>query len=385
MSTLEAWKKMREVCIVGVGLHKFGRWPDKSIRAMGREAILAALEDAGADFKDIEAAFSGRVQFPTGTGQEVVGELGQPGILIDNVEKACASSSTAVRVATWVVGAGLYDVVLCVGVEKMQRGLLGAVWDPSQASYIQLMGMAIMPGVYAMRAMRHMKEYGSTREHFAQVSVKSHRNATMNPYAQYQQAMTLEEVLNSRMICDPLTLYQCSPTTDGASACIVCAKSVAQRFRGKPVTIAGWSSGTPEYSPVGVGGDVAEGFIARLAKEAYERAGVGPQDVKVCQVHDAFSPGEVFAAEELEFCPIGEGGRYIWEGQTDIGGEHPINTDGGLESRGHPMGATGIAQVTEIVHQLRGEAGQRQIPGNPKVGLTHNVGVGGCNILVFTV
>jgi acetyl-CoA acetyltransferase len=350
---------------------------------MGREAILAALEDAGADFKDVEAAFSGRVQQVTGTGLEVVGEVGQPGILIDNVEKACASSSTAVRMATWVVGAGLYDVVLCVGVEKMQRGLLGAVRDESHAGYSALMGMNIMPAVYAMRAVRHMKQYDSTKEMFAQVSVKSHKNATMNPYAQYQKALTLEEVLTSRMIAYPLTLYQCSPTSDGASAAIICAREVAHRFRGKPITIAGWASGTPEYNPEGVGGDVSEGFVARLAEEAYERAGLGPQDIDVCQVHDAFSAGEVFAAEDLGFCPMGEGGQYIWQGKADINGEHPINTDGGLESRGHPMGATGIAQITEIVRQLRGEAGPRQVPGNPKVGLTHNVGVGGCNILIF--
>ncbi len=384
MSTLEAWKKMREVCIVGVGLHKFGRWPEKSVGALGREAILAALEDAGADFKDIEAGFSGRVQDVTGTGQYVFGEVGQTGILIDNVEKACASASTAIRMATWVVGAGLYDVVLCTGVEKMQRGLLGAVRDESQASYGQLMGMGIMPGVYAMRARRHMSQYGSTREMFAQVSVKSHQNATMNPYAQYQTALTLEEVLNARMIADPITLYQCSPTTDGAAAVVVCAREVAHRFRGKPITIAGWASGTPEYSPVGVGGDVAEGFIARLAGEAYERASVGPGDIRVCQVHDAFSPGEVFAVEELGFCAAGEGGEFIWQGKADINGEHPVNTDGGLESRGHPMGATGIAQVIEIVHQLRGEAGPRQVPGEPKVGLAHNVGVGGCNLRIFT-
>lgn len=382
MGTLEAWKNMREVCIIGVGLHKFGRWPEKSPGDLGREAILAALKDAGAEFKDIEAGFNGRVG--TSNGQELFGQVGQSGILIDNVEKACASSSTAVRMATWVIGAGLYDVVLCTGVEKMQRGLLGAIKDESQASYSQLMGMSLMPGGYAMRARRHMKEYGSTREMFAQVSVKNHKNATMNPYAQYQTVLTLEEVLNARMIADPLTLYQCAPSTDGASAAVVCAKEVAHRFRGKPITIAGWASGTPEYSPVGFGGDVAEGFIARLSHEAYERAGVGPKDIDVCQVHDAFSPGEVFAAEECGFCPQGEGGRFIWEGKADIGGETPINTDGGLESRGHPMGATGIAQLTEIVHQLRGEAGARQVPDSPKVGLAHNVGVGGCNVLILT-
>jgi len=384
MATLEAWKNTREVCIVGVGLHKFGRWPEKGVEDMGREAIFAALDDAGADFRDIEAGFCGRVQNVTGTGLRVFGEVGETGILVDNVEKACASASTAVRVATWVIAAGFYDVVLCAGVEKMERGLLGAVTDESQAGYSQLMGMFIMPGVYAMRAQRHMKEYGSTPEMFAQVSVKSHKNGALNPYAQYQTPLTLEEVLNARMIADPITLYQCSPTTDGASAAVLCAKEVAHRFKGKPITVAGWASGTPEYTSEGVGGDVAEGFIARLANEAYERAGVGPEDINVCQVHDAFSPGEVFAAEELGFCPVGEGGRFIWEGNADISGKHPINTDGGLESRGHPMGATGIAQVTEIVHQLRGEAGPRQVPGTPKVGLAHNVGVGGCNVLVFT-
>lgn len=383
MSTLEAWRSMREVCIVGVGMHKFGRWPEKGVGDMVREAILAALEDAGAEFRDIEVGFSGRVQEVTGTGQRVFGEVGQTGILIDNVEKACASSSTAVRIATWVVGAGLYDVALCTGVEKMQRGLLGAPPSERQASYSQLMGMGIMPGEYALRARRHMSEYGSTREMFAQVAVKSHKNGALNPYAQYQTPLTLEEVLNARMIADPLTLYQCSPTTDGATAAIICAREVAHRFRGRPITIAGWASGTPAYSPVGVGGDVAEGFIARLSREAYERAGIGPEDVDVCQAHDAFSAGEVFAVEELGFCPVGEGARFIWEGKADIGGEKPVNTDGGLESRGHPMGATGIAQIIEIVRQLRDEAGPRQVPGEPKVGLTHNVGVGGCNILIF--
>jgi acetyl-CoA acyltransferase len=383
MANVKAWKNMREVCIVGVGMHKFGRWPEKSVGDMAREAIKAALDDAGAEFRDIEAGFSGRVQRVTGTGQEIFGEMGQTGILIDNVEKACASSSTAVRIASWVVGAGLYDVCLCTGVEKMQRGLVTAGAGGSGAPYAYLMGLYLMPAVYALRARRHMHEFGSTPEMFAQVAVKSHRNATMNTMAQYQKEISLEEVLNARMIADPITLYMCSPSTDGATAAVVCAREVAHRFKGTPITIAGWSSGTPEYNPRGVGGDVAEGFIARLAREAYEMADVGPDDIDVCQVHDAFAPGEVFAIEELGFCPPGEGGKFVWEGKANIDGEHPVNTDGGLESRGHPMGATGIAQMIEIVHQLRGDAGQRQVPGEPRMGLTHNVGVGGCNIFVL--
>lgn len=383
MGKVEAWKNMREVCIIGVGLHKFGRWPEKSAAAMTREAIQAALNDAGVEFKDIEAGFSGRVQDITGTGQSVFDELGRTGILIDNVEKACASSSTAVRIATWAVGAGLYDVVLCTGVEKMQRGLVTVGAGGSGPPYGYLMGMYLLPAEYAMRAQRHMADYDTTPGMFAQVSVKSHKNATLNPYAQYQKEMSLEEVLNSRMIADPITLYMCSPTTDGASAAVICAKEAAHRFKGKPITIAGWSSGTPEYKPKSVGGDVAEGFIARLAREAYELAEIGPEDIDVCQVHDAFAPGEVFAVEELGFCAPGEGGKFIWEGKADIDGKHPVNTDGGLESRGHPMGATGIAQMAEIVWQLRGKAGPRQVPDDPKVGLTHNVGIGGCNIFVL--
>ena len=385
MGQLEAWKRMREVCVIGVGIHKFGRWPDKDVNDMAREAILAALDDAGVEFKDIQAGFSGRVTNVTGTGLRVFGEIGQHGILIDNVEKACASSSTAVRIATWVIGAGLYDVVLCTGLEKMQRGLLGAPRSEDAASYPQLMGLGIQPATYAMRAQRHMLLYGTTREMFAQVSVKSHKYGALNPNAQYQTPLTLEEVLNARMIADPLTLYQCSPTTDGATAAVICAKEVAHRFRGKPVTIAGWASGTPPYSAVGVGGDVTEGYIDNIARDAYELAGMGPEDIKVCQVHDAFSAGEILAMEDLGFCPAGEGGPFIWDGKANIEGTHPVNTDGGLESRGHPMGATGIAQIAEIVKQLRGEAGPRQVPNNPKTGLTHNVGVGGCNIFIFKV
>ncbi len=385
MSTLEAWKKMREVCVIGVGLHKFGRFADKDLGDLGREAILAAFEDAGCEAKDIQAGFGGRVFTPNTTAFRLIGEVFQTGILIDNVEKACATSSTAVRLATWAIGAGLYDVCLCVGAEKMERGLVGAVpaGMESRASYSQLMGLGIMPGEYALRARRHMHMYGSTREMFAQVAVKSHKNGAMNPYAQYQTPVTLEEVLNARMIADPLTLYQCSPTTDGAAAAVLCAREVAHKFRGKPITIAGWASGTPAYVAEGVGGDVQEGYIEQLGHEAYERASVGPKDIKVAQVHDAFSSGEVFACEDLGFCKPGEGGRFIWEGKADINGQTPINTDGGLESRGHPQGATGIAMLTEIVRQLRGEAGPRQVPGNPKVGLQHNVGVGGCNVFIF--
>ncbi len=383
MGKIEAWKKLREVCIIGVGLHKFGRWPEKSVEDMAKVAIKSALADAGAEFNQIEAGFSGRVQNITGTGLSVFGQFGRKGILIDNVEKACASSSTAVRIAAWAIAAGFYDVVLCTGVEKMQRGLVTGPVDPKRAGYVQIMGMYLMPAEYALRARRHMADYGSTAEMFAQVSVKNHKNAILNPFAQYQEEISLQDVMKARMIADPITLYMCSPTTDGASAAVLCAGDVAHKFKGRPVTIAGWSSGTPEYNSRSVGGDVAEGFVARLAREAYEMAEIGPKDVNVVQCHDAFSPGEVFAIEELGLCPMGEGARYVWEGKANIDGQVGVNTDGGLESRGHPMGATGIAQLYEIVQQLRGTAGPRQMPNTPHIGVAHNVGIGGANVLIL--
>ena len=384
----EAWKKLREVCIIGTGMHKFGRWPDKGVEAMGRIAIQEALDDAGVKFDDIQAGWCGRVNNVTATGLNVFGAMARNGILVDNTEKACASSSTAVRIATWAVAAGIYDVVLCVGVEKMERGLVtagvgGAGGDPLDAFFAYQMGLFLMPAEYALRAVRHMSEFGSTPEQFAQVSVKSHKNALKNPYAQYQIDMSLQDVMNDVMIASPITRSMCAPSTDGAAAAVICAKEVAHKYKGKPITIAGWSSGTPEYNPRAVGDDVTEGFVRRMGQEAYDLADVTPKDIKVLQVHDAFAPGEIFAIEELGFCEEGKGGQFVWDGAADIDGEVAVNTDGGLESRGHPMGATGIAMLAEIVKQLRGEAGDRQVPGDPEYGMIQNMGVGGCNIFIL--
>jgi len=221
-------------------------------------------------------------------------------------------------------------------------------------------------------------------EQFAQVSVKNHRNGYLNPNAQYQEACTLEQVMGSRMIADPITLLQCSPTSDGAAAAVLCARKVAARYGGKPIKAAGWAAGSPHYTKGGIGGDLAEGMVERVSHRAYEMAGVGPEDIEVVQVHDAFTPGEIFTIEDLGLCPEGEGGRWTMEGRTEIGGHIPVNTDGGLLSRGHPIGATGLAQIAEIVGQLRGEAGPRQVPNSPKVGLCQNVGIGGCTITILT-
>jgi len=367
------------VAILGVGLHPFGRHPDKSVGDLARVAALAALRDAGVEFKEIQAGFCGHVVQGVGTGLRTFGQLGLTGIPITNVELACASSSRAAMLAADAIAGGRYDLALIIGVEKMERGLLTGVGG-REGGYNESMGINLMPAMYAMWAQRHMHQYGTKREHFAKVSEKAHRNGALNPNAQYQKAINLEEILNSRMIADPITLYECSPTTDGASAVVLASEKRARQYTSSPVYLDTWVGGTPQY--VRGESDLSEGPNTVLAKQAYQRSGIGPEDVDVAQVHDAFSPGEVFLAEELGFCPRGEGGPFIWEGNTEITGRIPINTDGGLLSRGHPIGATGGAMITELVRQLRGEAGPRQVPG-AKTALMHNAGIGGVNVIVF--
>jgi len=372
---------MREVVILGVGLHPFGRFPEKTIEELGRQAIANALEEAGVPFRDIEVAYVGHCYQPMGTGERVVTEFGQTGIPVINTEVACTSSTQGLVRAAWEIATGLYDVALAVGVEKMERGLLGGTTAPG--SYEEVMGLLVMPALYAMMARKHMKQYGTTMEQLAMCSVKEHKNRALNPYAQYQKACTLEEVLNSRMIADPITLLMCSPTSDGASAAVICAKKKAKRYASKkPITITGWALGTSKYTR-----EAGEEFggLEELANKVYEKAGVGPEDIDVCQVHDAFSPGEIFIPESLGLIPKGEGGWWVEQGKTEINGQLPINTDGGLVSRGHPVGATGLAQVAELVWQLRGEAGPRQVPNNPKVALQHNVGLGGTVLALYKV
>lgn len=374
------------VVVLGVGLVRFGRYPDKSAEDLGREAGLAALEDAGIDFKDVEAGFHGRVQSVVNAGTSTFGQLGQHGIPVTNVELACASSSRGALLAADLIRGGIYDVCMVIGVEKMARGMLGGGGGGGGAGpgliYQVQMGMFLLPGLYAMMAQRHMHLYGTKKEHFAQVSVKAHRNGVLNPYAQYQKELTLEEVLNSRMIADPITLYQCCPTTDGASAVILCSEKYARRHTTKPVYLTAWAGGTPMF--VSGEAELSEGPNTVLARKVYEISGLTPEDVDVVQLHDAFSPGEVVGVEELGFCKPGEGGPFVWEGNTEISGKKPVNTDGGLLSRGHPMGATGGAMITEITRQLRGQAGPRQVK-NAKVGLLHNAGLGGVNVMAFQV
>lgn len=375
----------RNVYLVGGGLHPFGRYPDKSLEEIGRVAIQQALDDSGVPFEDIEVAYCGHVYQGMGAGLRVVSQFGETGIPIVNVELACASSSTAIRQAYWAIANGLYDVALVAGFEKMTRGLLNIV---PVGSYDYKMGLSVLPSAYALNAKAYMAKYEVSADAFAYVSVKSHKLGALNPNAQYQKAITIEDVKASRMISDPLTLLQCSPTSDGASALILCSETAARRYStpDKWVRVAGWAAGTQKYvanTAASAVDELAEGTVERLAHEAYTRAGVGPSDVGVTQVHDAFTPGEVLTIEELAYCKPGTGAEMVLRGETDIDGRFPVNTDGGLISRGHPVGATGAAQAIELLRQLRGEAGARQVPNHPKIGLQQNAGVGGVVVMIY--
>ena len=371
----------REVVILGVGATKFGRVTGRPLVEMAREAGLMALKDAGVDFRDVQVGFCAHCNQPLGAGADCFAQLGMTGIPVTNVEVACASHSRGVMQAADIIAGGLYDMALVVGVEKMPRGMV-PLGDPTEMSYGLRLGIMPMPGAYAMMVQRHMHDYGSTREQFAKTAEKAHRNGSLNPNATYQDVFTLEEIMNSRMISDPITMLMCSANADGATATVVCSKEKAKKYTSKPMYLVGWAGGTPMYVK-GEDAGLAEGPSEYLGKKVNEMSGMGPKDVNVAQMHDAFSPGEIFGLEELGFCPHGEGGPFVWEGNTEINGKVPVNTDGGLVSCGHPIGATGGRMIYELAMQLRGQAGKRQVPGKPRAALLQNQGLGGTNVMMF--
>lgn len=367
-----AMKPGREVVVAGVGLHPFGRFPEKSPQDLARTAALEALDDAGVGYKDIQAAYFGHVYYEgMSVGEAVLGQLGLTGIPIINVENACSSGSTGLWLAFWAVATGQFDVVLAFGAEKVPRG---PVTTTSSDSPERLIGADFMMASYAQMMRRYMSRYGAPVEAFAQVSVKAHRNAAANPYAHYKKVFTMEDVLNSRMIADPLTLYQCCPTSEGGSAAVICAREVADRYVkdvDRLVTIAGAGLRTTIY-----GGGEEGDEIAPAARDAYEMSGLGPRDIDVVQVHDAGTSGELLGIESMGLAEKGQAWKLEMDGETEIGGSLPVNTDGGLQGMGHPFGATGIRMVHELVTQLRGEAGERQVK-KANAGLAQCTGAGG--------
>ena len=364
-----------EAIIAGVGIHKFDRFPDKSVEDLGKYAIDMALADANIEFKDVQAMFlsnSGNI-YP-GIGPKTALMFGRTTIPIVNIEAACAGGGACLRMAQMAIGQGEYDVVLAVGVEKQPRGFLAPVisgYEPWQA----LAGLSENPMYWALVARRHMFEYGTTVEQFAMVSVKNHKNGVLNPNAMYQKAMTLEEVLSSRVVCDPLTLYMFCAPNDGAAAVVLCSQKAAKKYTNKPVTLASCAHRLNPYPEMNVGnyfGSKTDNkpVTTLAALEAYEKAGIGPEDLSLVELQDTDASHEIFFTEDLLLCKEGEGGRLVSSGETELGGRIPVNTDGGILSKGEPVGASALGQVYEAVVQLRGQAGPRQVK-DAKVGLCH--------------
>ena len=364
---------MEQVAIIGVGMTGFGKHPQRSLVDLAAEAARDAIKDAGIRPAQIGAGFfanglAGRLFGDFTIGQNVLWQVGINRVPVINVENACTSGSTALYLAANAVAAGQAEAAIAVGAEKMYVPEFGLI-SSGQSELDTQLGL-VAPASFALRAVRYMAEFGATPEQLAQVAVKNRRHAQRNPRAQYRDPITVEEVLASPMIVDPLTRLQCCPIADGAAAAVVCSASVARRFkRAIKLNAMVLTSGGYE-SPQDL---VRWETDYRSCRLAYEKAGVGPEDLNVAEVHDAFSISEILHYEAMGLCNAGEGVRLVAEGVTALGGRCPVNVSGGLLSRGHPVGATGIAQVFEIVTQLRNEAGERQVSG-ASVGLAHCMG-----------
>ena len=403
---------MRDVAIIGVGMTSFGKFPDKGIKELVREATVESLKDAGIEKKDIEAAYVGNSVAGLMTGQEAIrgqvtlSAMGIMGIPIFTTESACASSSVGLHLGRLAVAAGMYECVLVVGFEKL--------FDKDKRKTFQALGTAVdleeyhtyfrqaeeaspsgdklitdgagenrsvFMDMYAFITRRYMERYGWTQEHFAKISVKSHQNGVFNPHAMYRKPVSMEEVLQSGDIVYPLTRMMCSPVCDGGSAVVLCSKSFAAKLGKKPIWVAASEVGTGI-----IGTDPFDTVTRRLAAKAYAAAGVGPEDVDVIEVHDGASVGELIGLVELGILQGEDGGKWVDEGYLEISGRRPVNTSGGLVTKGHPVGATGCGMIYEIVKQLRGEAGERQIQKDVRVGLTQNgggiIGIDGATMAV---
>jgi acetyl-CoA acetyltransferase len=370
---------VRAVAIAGIGGIRFGKYGDRSLRVLGEEACIKAIRDAGMTPRDIQVAYVGNLaQWEWGQGlligHSVLREIGITKIPITRVENGCATGSNAFHEAWYRVATGACDIALAFGVEQMtvasSEKILNVFTGRQHAERDGDMGNSA-PGLFALMARRHMEEFGTTREQMAMVAVKNRQYGSLNPEAQLNQAVTVEEVLKDRMICDPLTLPQCCPRGDGAAAVVLVAGKIARKYSPIPISVAASVQVSGTYPD-----DRSYTFFdtdVRAAEAAYKMAGLGPEDIDLAEVHDCFSVAEIIHYEDLGFCRKGEGGRFIEEGHSGIGGKTPVNTSGGLLSKGHVIGATGISQIIELVRQLRGQAGGRQVEG-ARVALQHNGG-----------
>ncbi len=380
----------KRVAIIGAGYTKFDEHWDKSLRDLATEAGGKALKDAKLEGKEIQAMFVGNMSAGKFIGQEHLGALavdqaGLTPIPSTRCEGACASGALAFRQAVISIQSGDHEVVMAAGAEKMTdvkgESAVAALMGAGDHEWESAIGLTFA-GLYALIARAHMKQFGTTREQIASVSVNNHKNGAFNPLAQHPYTVTLEDVLTSTMIADPLRLLDCSPITDGAAALILASEETVKKLGiEKPI----WVLGTGQASDTLALHD-RKSFTEMLAtkaaaKMAYEKTGLTPEKIDIAEVHDCFSINEILAIEDLGFCKKGEGGKFVEEGKIALNGEKPVNTMGGLKSIGHPVGASGIRQLTDLVTQLRGLAGKTQVSG-AKIGLAQNVGGSGATAVV---
>ncbi len=370
---------MRDVAIIGVSQTKFGELWDESFRDLITTAGIKAVEDANIEGADLDAMYVGNMSAGLFIQQEHIASLiadhtGLTPIPCARVEAACASGGLALRNGIMAVASGYHDVVISAGVEKMTDVVdpTPAIATASDQEWEVQQGVTF-PSLYAMMARRHMYQYGTTREQLAMVSVINHQNGSKNPLAQFPMEISVDAVLNSTMVADPLRLLDCSPISDGAAAIILCPAEDARKYTDTPVYVKASTQASGTLALHDRKNLTTIDATVDAARKAYKMAGVGPKDIDAVEVHDCFSINGLLAIEDLGFVEKGKGGIAIEEGITHLDGEIPVNPSGGLKSRGHPLGATGIAQAAEIVWQLRGEANKRQIPG-VEIGMTHNIG-----------
>ena len=376
---------MREVAIVAAGMTRFGELWRSSLRDLFVEAANEALKSARVD--RVDSIFVGNMAAGQFVGQEHLGalladHLGMPGVAAARVESACASGGVALRTAFIEVASGVSDLVLAAGVEKMTDGADATeVLSTASDQETEVYHGVTFPGLYAMIARAHMATYGTTEEDLTWVAVKNHRHGAMNPKAQFRRAVTAEEVLASVMVAEPLRLLHCSPVSDGAAAVLLCPLDQARKYTDRPVKILGTGLATSSMALADREDPAFLDAVQRSAEKAYKMASLGPGEIQVAEVHDCFAIAEICCIEALGFAERGRGGAAARSGLTALGGRIPVNTSGGLKSKGHPVGATGIAQAIEIFEQLRGEAGDRQVKG-ARIGLAQNMGGSGASSVV---
>ncbi|HEX4771821.1 MAG TPA: thiolase domain-containing protein [Bryobacteraceae bacterium] len=380
---------MRDVAVLGIGKTAFGAFADRDLRSLGAAAVKEAIADAQVATSAVEAFYLGNFAGPSFVGQNhlapyVATAAGLKGIPCTRIENACASSGSAFFNAWLSVASGAYDIVVAAGVEKMTSQATPRVTEIlSAAGDMSTEGAAgaTFPALFAMIARRHMYEYGTTREQLAAVAVKNHANGANNPLAHMRKVITLEQALAGRPVSDPLTVYDCSLVSDGAAAVVLAPLSEASRYTSRSARVLGVWQASDNVALEEKEDITVMPATREAAKRCYEMAGIGPNDIELAEVHDCFTIAEIVATEDLGFVSKGEGGLFAAAGCSEIGGRIPVNTSGGLKSKGHPVGATGVGQICDVVIQLRGNAGVRQVARH-RVGLAQNLGGSGATCVV---